>query len=276
MGRLDAPLRRRDPLHGRLRHRRRPDASGHRGGHGDLPPQRPRAGVRGGDVPARRGHQRDRGLPRDPEPRIPVGPAHRLRRHQQPRRHEHARREGIGRARLLVQLGPGRCLSNNRVGMSTPVEKGSAEPELHKMAASYRFEGRRVDGEDPVVVRDAAHEALTQARENHRPYLLETMSYRLKGHSVVDPARYRTDEEREELAENDLLPRWRSRLIEDGVLTEQDAETIEQEATETIERAVEFADDSPAPEPEDLFTNAYSTGVANAPSAMPGDRVITL
>src|SRR5699024_11762480 len=57
---------------------------------------------------------------------------------------------------------------------------------------------------------------------------------------------------------------------------EQDAETIEQEATETIERAVEFADDSPAPEPEDLFTDAYSTGVANAPGAMPGDRVITL
>src|SRR5699024_4578639 len=145
----------------------------------------------------------------------------------------------------------------------TPVEKASAEPELHKKAASYRFEGRRVDGEDPVVVRDAAHEALTQARENHRPYLLETMSHRPKGHSVADPARHRTDEERED-------------LIEDGVLTEQDAETIEQEATETIERAVEFADDSPAPEPEDLFTNAYSTGVANAPSAMPGDRVITL
>lgn len=165
---------------------------------------------------------------------------------------------------------------NNRVGMSTPIEKASAEPELYKKADSYRFEGRRVDGDDPLVVRDAACEALTQARENHRPYLLETMSYRLKGHSVVDPARYRTDEERAELAENDLLPRWRSRLIEDGVLTEEVAETIEREATETIERAVEFADDSPAPDPQDLFTNAYSTGVANAPSTMPGDRVITL
>src|SRR5699024_8626208 len=120
---------------------------------------------------------------------------------------------------------------NNLVGMSTPVEKASAEPELHKKAASYRFEGRRVDGEDPVVVRDAAHEALTQARENHRPCLLETMSYLHKGRSVVDAAGYRTDAEREELAEIDLLRRWRSRLIEDGVLTEQDAETIEQEAT---------------------------------------------
>lgn len=165
---------------------------------------------------------------------------------------------------------------NNRVGMSTPIEKASAEPELYKKAASYRFEGQQVDGDDPVVVRDAAREALTHARENHRPYLLETMSYRLKGHSVVDPARYRTDEERAELADKDLLPRLRSRLIEDGVLTEQDAETIEREATETIERAVEFADDSPAPHPDDLFTNAYSTGVANAPSGMPGDRVITL
>src|SRR5699024_4933413 len=112
--------------------------------------------------------------------------------------------------------------------------------------------------------------------ENHRPYLLETMSYRLKGHSVVDPARYRTDEEREELAENDLLPRWRTRLVEDGALTEQDAETIEQAATETVERAVEYADDSTPPQPEDLLNTAYSTGVASAPSAMPGDRVITL
>lgn len=165
---------------------------------------------------------------------------------------------------------------NNRVGMSTPIEKASAEPELYKKAASYRFEGRQVDGDDPVIVRDAAREALTHAREQHRPYLLETMSYRLQGHSVVDPARYRTDEERAELAEKDLLPRMRSRLIEDGVLSEQDAETIEREATEIVEQAVEFADDSPAPDPGDLFTNAYSTEVTNAPRAMPGDRVITL
>src|SRR5699024_8967805 len=122
---------------------------------------------------------------------------------------------------------------NNRVGMSTPVEKASAEPELHKKAASYRFEGRRVDGEDPVVVLDAAHVALTKACVTHHPSLRETITYRLKANTVVVPARYRTDVEREELAENDLLPRWRSRLIEDGVLTEQDAETIEQEATET-------------------------------------------
>src|SRR5690625_7469291 len=59
---------------------------------------------------------------------------------------------------------------NNRVGMSTPVEKASAEPELHKKAASYRFEGRRVDGEDPVVVRDAAHEARSEERRVGREW----------------------------------------------------------------------------------------------------------
>lgn len=165
---------------------------------------------------------------------------------------------------------------NNRVGMSTPVDKASAEPELFRKAESYRFQGQRVDGDDPIAVRDAARAALTQAREEHRPFLLEAMSYRLRGHSVVDPARYRTDEERAELAEKDLLPRLRSRLIDDGVLSEQDAETIEREADETVEQAVEFASASQSPEPSDLFTNAYSTEVANAPRAMPGDRVITL
>ena len=165
---------------------------------------------------------------------------------------------------------------NNRVGMSTPVEKASAEPELFRKAESYRFEGERVDGDDPIAVRDAARAALKQVREQHRPFLLETMSYRLRGHSVVDPARYRTDEERAELAEKDLLPRLRSRLLEDGVLSEQDADAIERKADETVEQAVEFAGASKSPEPSDLFTNAYSTEVANAPRAMPGDRVITL
>ncbi|APX34678.1 pyruvate dehydrogenase (acetyl-transferring) E1 component subunit alpha [Brachybacterium sp. P6-10-X1] len=165
---------------------------------------------------------------------------------------------------------------NNRVGMSTPVEQASAEPELFRKAESYRFEGRRVDGDDPIAVRDAARAALKQAREEHRPFLLETMSYRLRGHSVVDPARYRTDEERAELAAKDLLPRLRSRLIEDGVLSEQEADTIERDADETIEQAVEVAGASESPDPSDLFTNAYSTEVANAPRAMPGDRVITL
>lgn len=165
---------------------------------------------------------------------------------------------------------------NNGVGMSTPVENASAEPELYRKAESYRMLGLRVDGDDPVAVRDAARDALRQAREGHRPFLLETMSHRLRGHSVVDPARYRTEEERAELTERDLLPRLRSRLLDDGVFSEQDAETIEREAAEIVADAAAFADASPAPGPSDLFTNAYSTEVANAPRAMPGDRVITL
>lgn len=165
---------------------------------------------------------------------------------------------------------------NNGVGMSTPVEKASAEPELFRKAESYRMQGLRVDGDDPVAVRDAARDALRHAREEHRPFVLETMSHRLRGHSVVDPARYRTDQERAELAELDLLPRLRSRLLDDGVISEPDAQTIEREAAEIVSDAVAFADASPAPDPSGLFTNAYSTEVANAPRALPGDRVITL
>jgi pyruvate dehydrogenase E1 component alpha subunit len=88
---------------------------------------------------------------------------------------------------------------NNGLGMGTPVEKASAEPDLYKRGCSYRIPGERVDGDDVLAVRDAAHAALTRARTQRQPGLLETVSYRLRGHSVVDPAKYRTKEETDRL-----------------------------------------------------------------------------
>lgn len=74
---------------------------------------------------------------------------------------------------------------NNRLGMGTTVEAAAGEPDLYKRGASYRIPGERVDGNDPVAVREAAQAMLTQAREQRLPGMLELMSYRLKGHSVV-------------------------------------------------------------------------------------------
>src|SRR5699024_7307865 len=88
---------------------------------------------------------------------------------------------------------------NNGLGMATTVESASGEPLLYKRGCSYRIEGKRVDGDDPDVVRDAAEAMLKQAREDRRPGLLEVMSHRLRGHSVVDPAKYRSKEETAEL-----------------------------------------------------------------------------
>lgn len=165
---------------------------------------------------------------------------------------------------------------NNRIGMGTDVEHSSAEPELYRRAEAYRLPGKRVDGNDPVVVRDAALEALRSAREDRKPYVLETMTYRLKGHSVVDPAQYRSEEEKAEVKANDPVPAYRDNLIKDRALTKKRAQEIDDEAEKRIDDAVAFADDSESPTPDQLFDNAYSTEVKNAPSQFPGDPVISI
>ncbi|GAB3266756.1 thiamine pyrophosphate-dependent enzyme [Arthrobacter pigmenti] len=165
---------------------------------------------------------------------------------------------------------------NNRLGMGTTVEAASGEPELYKRGASYRIPGERVDGNDVLAVRDAAAAAMNRARTERKPFLLELMSYRLKGHSVVDPARYRSAEDTNEAKEFDPLPAMRNRLLQSGVFDEDQAMKIEADADEQVAAAVAFADSSPDPSPDELFDYAYATDVANAPRILPGDPVIEM
>ena len=109
---------------------------------------------------------------------------------------------------------------NNRLGMGTSVEAASGEPELYKRGGSYRIPGERVDGDDVIAVRDAALAALARARAERQPGLLEVMSYRLRGHSVVDPARYRSTEDNEQAQAADPVPAFRQRLLDAGILDE--------------------------------------------------------
>jgi pyruvate dehydrogenase E1 component alpha subunit len=163
---------------------------------------------------------------------------------------------------------------NNRLGMGTPVEKASGEPLLYKRGCSYRIPGERVEGDDVIAVREAAHAALTTARTERQPMLLETVSWRLKGHSVVDPARYRSREETEKLRTLDPVPAFRANLLELGVMDEAQALAIDQDVDEEVQRAVAFADHSPDPTPDQIFDNAYAQPVANAPHQLPGDPVM--
>lgn len=160
---------------------------------------------------------------------------------------------------------------NNGLGMGTTVEAASAEPELYRRGAAYRIPGSRVDGDDVLAVRDSARAALERARSERQPMLLETVSERLRGHSVVDPARYRTPEEVEAARLADPLPALRDRLLAAGLLDEATAEAIEAEVAAAVDDAVAFAEESPDPDPGRLFTNVYATPVANAPRALPGD-----
>lgn len=165
---------------------------------------------------------------------------------------------------------------NNGLGMGTTVENASAEPELYRRGCSYRIEGERVDGDDVLAVRDAARAMLTRARTDRQPGLLEAVSHRLRGHSVVDPARYRSKEETERLRELDPLPALRARLIADGSLTEAAAQRIDEQAEQHIDAAVAFADSSPDPLVSDLFEHAYATPVRNTPHLLPGEPVVPL
>jgi pyruvate dehydrogenase E1 component alpha subunit len=163
---------------------------------------------------------------------------------------------------------------NNQLGMGTPVDKAAAEPDLYKRGCSYRMPGVRVDGDDVLAVREAARAALDAARTQRQPSILETMTYRLRGHSVVDPAKYRSKEETAALREKDPVPLYRKRLVELGVLDEHQADEIEKEAEKQVADAVAFADESPDPQVSALFDFVYATPVANAADRLPAEPVI--
>lgn len=162
---------------------------------------------------------------------------------------------------------------NNHLGMGTTVDKSSAESELYKRAVAYKMHGERVDGNDVLAVRDAANQLVERARETGQPALLETVSHRLKGHSVVDPGKYRSQESIEAAREADPVVSFRSKLIEAEVLDEDGAVEIERKAQADADAAVAFADDSPHPDVSTLFDYTYATPVANDSRRLPADPV---
>jgi len=127
-----------------------------------------------------------------------------------------------------------------------------------------------VDGNDPVLVRDAMSAALASARSG-QPFLLEAVSSRLKGHSVVDPAKYRTKAEAEALKAGDPVAAFAVRLSEEGVLSDSAIAEIDAEAAETVAEAVAFAEGSPHPDVNTLFDYTYATPVPNDSRRLPGD-----
>jgi pyruvate dehydrogenase E1 component alpha subunit len=160
---------------------------------------------------------------------------------------------------------------NNLTGMGTKVEAASAEPELYKRACAYKMASERVDGNDLLAVRDAAGRAVDRARNERLPTLLEAVSFRMRGHSVVDPARYRSKEEVEQGRAKDPVVAFRARLIQTGTLDEAAVAELEAEVEREVQQAIDFADASPDPDVGELFDDVYASPVANAPRGLPGD-----
>src|SRR5487761_40847 len=162
---------------------------------------------------------------------------------------------------------------NNGLGMGTAVARSSAEPDLYKRGAAYRMASARVDGFDPVGVRDAADKAIAAARGG-RPYLLEVVTERLRGHSVVDPAKYRSAAEVERLKQEDPIQLLGAKLTANGILNPRAIAAIEAEVAGIVTAAADFAASSPYPEVATLFDYTYATPVPNDSRRLPGEPLI--
>ena len=138
---------------------------------------------------------------------------------------------------------------NNQYGLSTPIRKMLSCQTIAQRAAAYCMPGERVDGNDVEAVCSVAVEAVKRARSGEGPSLIECDTYRWYGHGASDNRSYRTRDEEEEWKKRCPIARWRTRVIEDGLLTDREAEELARQATQEVEGAIQFAEESPPPDP---------------------------
>ena len=147
-------------------------------------------------------------------------------------------------------------IENNRYAMGTSVTRSSAQTDFSKRGISFNIPGEKVDGMDVRAVKDAGERAVKWCREGNGPFILEMMTYRYRGHSMSDPAKYRTREEVEKVrGEQDPIEQVRLRLIETKRATEDDLKKIDAQVRAVVNDAAEFATNDPEPDPSELWTD---------------------
>ena len=147
---------------------------------------------------------------------------------------------------------------NNRYAEATPMEYAVAGGSIAARAAGYGMPGVTADGQSALEMHEVGGEAIARARAGEGPTLIEAQTYRYEGHFGADnPLQYRTEEEEAHYRERDCIARLRAHLLESGAASEADLEALEAHAARAVEQAVEFAEKSPFPEPDELFTDVY-------------------
>ncbi|AQS87341.1 pyruvate dehydrogenase E1 component subunit alpha [Neoasaia chiangmaiensis NBRC 101099] len=151
-------------------------------------------------------------------------------------------------------------IENNRYGMGTSIDRASAAKDLSKLGAPWGIPGRKVDGMDLFAVHEAAQEAVAHCRVGNGPYLLEMETYRYRGHSMSDPAKYRDRSEVEEMRRTrDPIETLRGLLACEGV-TDEAFKEIEKDVKNIVNDAAEFAQTSPEPDASELWTDVLVEG----------------
>jgi pyruvate dehydrogenase E1 component alpha subunit len=147
-------------------------------------------------------------------------------------------------------------IENNKYGMGTSVERASASPDLARRGEPYNLTCVSVDGMDVQAVRAAGLEAVAHIRAGRGPVLMEVKTYRYRGHSMSDPAKYRTKEELQKMrTEHDPIDRLRAVLLERKVMDEEGFKAIDKEIKDLVMAAADFAQKSPEPDPSELWTD---------------------
>jgi pyruvate dehydrogenase E1 component alpha subunit len=149
-------------------------------------------------------------------------------------------------------------IENNRYAMGTSVTRSSAQTDFSKRGASFNIPGDQVDGMDVRAVKAAGDKAVAWCRAGNGPYILEMQTYRYRGHSMSDPAKYRTREEVEKVRhDQDPIEQVRNRLLANKQMSEQELKAIDAEVREVVNAAADFAQHDPQPDASELYTDIY-------------------
>ncbi len=147
-------------------------------------------------------------------------------------------------------------IENNKYAMGTSIERSHAQQDLSKRGLSFNIPGEQVDGMDVRAVKAAGEKAVAFAREGKGPYILEMLTYRYRGHSMSDPAKYRSRDELEKYRkEHDPIDMVRARLVEEKRASEDELKKIETDVKNVVNEAAEFASHEPEPDPSELWTD---------------------
>jgi pyruvate dehydrogenase E1 component alpha subunit len=149
-------------------------------------------------------------------------------------------------------------IENNSYAMGTAITRSSATTDLSKRGASFNIPGEQVDGMDVRAVKAAGEKAVEWCRAGKGPYILEMLTYRYRGHSMSDPAKYRTREEVQKMrTEHDPIEQVRVRILENKLASEDDLKKVDAAVRDIVNEAAEFATNDPEPDAAELWTNVY-------------------
>ena len=148
-------------------------------------------------------------------------------------------------------------IENNKYGMGTSVDRAAAGSELYKRGEAFGIPGEKVDGMNIFKVIEAADKAGKYVREGNGPYIIEVQTYRYRGHSMSDPAKYRTKEELQNYKETDPIEIVKKDMLKKKFANEKDIEKINKEILDEIKNAADYALNSQYPKDSELYTDVY-------------------